>query len=350
MTIRQYATYEVDEIVQNIEVQAPWMLGRYFTRSKSFDSEQIEFDVVDRGRRIAPFVSPLTAGRVPRRPGARVMAFKPAYVKLLNLIRPTETFTRLPGEAYGGSMSPQARMDRLVAEYIQMHMEMRDTRLEWMATQAMVFGSILISGENYPTTTVNFARDPSLVVTLSGGALWSAPTTADPVDDIENLSLLIRRKSRGAIANEVVMNGHTWSLLRTIISTRTDIKNLYTTFQRVAPTSTFDLGPRNDVQAELVGRFSDRFDLIVYDGFYHDDSGAEQNFIPDNKVLLVAGNGLEGTRYNGAILDIEANIEPRDYFVKTWLEKNPSGLNLLSQSAPLVAPRRPNCVGVLNVA
>lgn len=349
-TVRAYQTYEVDEIVTQIESQPPYLLDRYFGRTKSFDTETIEWDVVDRGRRIAPFVSPLTPGRVMRRPGSRIMQFKPAYIKLLKLIRPTDTFTRMPGEPYGGAMSPQARMDRLLAETIQMHMEATDTRLEWMAAQSMVNGSITVSGEDYPTVIVNFGRDPALVVTLSGGALWSNPTTADPISDFETIALLVRHKSRGAVVQDFIMNGVTWGLLRTIIGTQDKIKNLYSVFQRVVPISTYDLGPRRDVLAEYVGRISDRFNLIVYDGFYHDDNGVEQKLIPDNRVIAVASSGLEGTRYHGAILDIEAQMQPRDFFVKTWLEKNPSGLQVLSQSAPLVAPRRPNATGVLIVA
>lgn len=348
--LRQYATYEVDEIVRNIEVQPPYLIDRYFGRTRSFDTETIEFDIIDRGRRIAPFVSPLTPGRVPRRPGSRLMQFKPAYIKLLNMIRPQDTFTRLPGEAYGGTMSPQARADRILAEYIEMHQGMIDVRMEWMAAQGMVAGSITVSGEDYPTSVVNFGRDPALSVTLTGGALWSAPTTADPISDFETMALLVRRKSRGSIVTDAIMNGVTWGLLRKIILTRTDIQPLYSTFQRIVPGSSFDLGPRVNISAEYVGRISDRFNIIVYDGFYHDDNGAEQVFLPNNKVLFVASNGLEGTKYQGAILDLDANMEPRDIFVKTWMDKNPSGLQVLTQTAPLVAARRPNCVGVLTVA
>jgi hypothetical protein len=349
MPLRAYQTYEVDEMVSNIEVQAPYLLDSYFPRMKSFDTETIEFDVIDRGRRIAPFVSPLTPGRVMRRPGSRIMQFKPAYIKLLKLIRPTDTFTRMPGEAYGGSMSPQARMDRIFAETVKMHMEARDTRLEWMAAQALFTGQIVISGEDYPTVTVNFSRDPALNVALSGTALWTAPTTAKPMDDIEAMAFLVRKKSRGAVATELLMNGYTWSLLRTILMTDPNLYKLYSTIHRVRPDSEFDLGPRSDVAAEGVGSLSGRFSITVYDGFYHDDNGVEQIFIPNGKVAVIARAGLEGTQYRGAIMDIEAQMEPRDYFVKTWLEKNPSGMQVLSQSAPLVAPRRPNCVGILTV-
>jgi hypothetical protein len=350
LQMRVYQTYEIEEMVSQIEVQAPYLLDRYFGRTRSFDTETIEWDVMDRGRRIAPFVSPLTPGRVMRRPGSRVMQFKPAYIKLLKLIRPTDTFTRMPGEAYGGQMTPQQRMDRILAETIQTHMEATDTRLEWMAASALVNGSITVSGEDYPTVVVNFGRDPSLQVTLTGAAMWSAPTTADPIQDFENMALLVRHKSRGSVVQDFIMNGVTWGLLRTIIGTQAKVQALYNVFWRVVPPSTFDLGPRRDVQAEYVGRISDRFNLIVYDGFYHDDNGVEQKLIPDNKVIAVASAGVEGTRYHGAIMDIEAQMQPRDFFVKTWLEKNPSGLNVLSQSAPLVAPRRPNATGVLTVA
>ena len=39
--LRMYQTYEVEEIVQQIEVQAPYLLDRYFGRVRSFDTEMI---------------------------------------------------------------------------------------------------------------------------------------------------------------------------------------------------------------------------------------------------------------------------------------------------------------------
>lgn len=347
--LRHYATWEVDQMVQYIETQPGFLVRTFFPRMKSFQTEQIEFDIVDKGRRIAPFVSPLVQGRVMRDEGSRVMAFKPAYIKLADLIRPTDTFTRRPGETYGGSMTPQARLDRILADVIERHRLGIELRKEWMAAQALFTGTITVSGQDYPTSVVDFGRDPALSVTLTLGARWNQ-TTADPMKDIEDMATLVRRKSRGSIVTDLVMNGTTWGLLRNLFKADAVLTKLFNNEIRISPTATADLLPRNgNTEAELVGDLAGRFRLWVYDGFYNDENFAEQPFVPDNKVLFIAGGGIEGTQYQGAILDLEANMEPREIFTKTKMQFDPSGLQVLTQSAPLVGPRRANASAVLTV-
>lgn len=348
--IREYATWEVDELVRYVETQPGFLVGRFFNRVKSFQTESIEFDIIDKGRRIAPFVSPFVQGRVMRDEGYRTMQFKPAYIKLADLIRPQDTFTRRQGEPYGGNLTPQARMDRMLADVIERHQLGIDLRKEWMAAQALVYGSVTIAGESYPTSVVDFGRDAALSVTLSGGARWNQ-TTADIVTDIENMASLVRRKSRGTIVSDIIMNGVTWSYMRARIKDDLILKKLFDTQLNVAPTSTVDIGPRNgNTDAEQVGSLSGRFKIWVYDGFYNDENFGEVAFIPDNKVIFISNAGVEGTQYQGAIMDVEANMEPRDVFTKTKMEFDPSALRVLTQSAPLVAPRRANASGVLTVA
>jgi hypothetical protein len=349
MSIREYTTWELDEVVRMVEVQQPFLLGRFFGRTKSFDTEQIEFDIVDRGRRIAPFVSPLVQGRVMRREGYRTVAFKPAYIKLTDLIRPTDTFTRTQGERPGGSMSPQARMDRLVAETYERHRVGIDIRKEWMCASALVNGSITVSGDSYPTVVVDLGRDPALTVALAGGARWSQ-TTADPMADIESMASLIRRKSRGRVLTDLIMNGVTWGQLRNLLKTDLVLAKLLSTQVTFSTNMSFDVLPRQmQPEGELVGNIAGRFRVWVYDGFYNDDAGAEQKFIPDYKVVCVSASGVEGVQYQGAILDIDANLEPRDIFTKSKLHFDPSGLELLTQTAPLCVMRMPNASGVLTV-
>ncbi len=347
--LRDYQTWEVDEMVSYIETQPGFLVGQFFGRIKTFNTETIEFDVINEGRRIAPFVSPLVQGRVMRDSGSNVMQFKPAYIKLADLFRPTDGFTRRAGETYGGTMSPAQRIDLAVQQVFERHRLGIELRKEWMAAQALIFGSITVSGESYPTSVVDFGRDPALSVTLTGANRWSQ-TTADPMGNIETVATLVRRKSRGSIVTDLIMNGVTWALFRNLIKTDATLAKLYTVFQNVMPGSNFDLSPRQGkTTAELVGNIAGRFRIWVYDGFYNDDDFAEQPFIPDNKVLFMSSEGVEGTQYYGAILDHEAGIEPREIFTKTWLVKDPSALRILTQAAPLVGPRRPNASAVLTV-
>jgi hypothetical protein len=58
-------------------------------------------------------------------------------------------------------------------------------------------------------------------------------------------------------------------------------------------------------------------------------------------VLMVATGGLDMARCFGAILDVDV-LRADPIFTKSWVTEEPSRRNLLSQSAPLMVPGRPN--------
>lgn len=348
--LNRYETWELDAMVAQLERPNPWLLRTYFGRTKMFESKQIEFDIVDRGRRMAPFVAPEVAGKPMVREGFRTRTLTPAYIKPTALIKPDQAFTRLAGEGYGGLLSPKQRFDAIVSEYLALHEDMIDNRLEWMAAQAIVTGGITISGESYPSVHVDFGRDASLTVALTGTAKWDQ-STATPLNDIETNSLLVRKLSKGAVVTTLIMDGSAWNLLKknTTIADLIDIR-----FRRdggsAGPTS-IDAGPRTTLnEAVYVGTLQGRIDLWVYDSYYQDDSGNDQPYIPPNTVIGIAGQAMEGTQYYGAIIDLDAEIQARRSFTKSKVLFNPSGLELITQSGPLLAPKRPNTVFVLTVA
>ncbi|RRB83721.1 major capsid protein, partial [Escherichia coli] len=88
MTIQlsRYETWELDAMVEQLERPNPWLLRTFFGRSKFFDTKQIEFDIVDRGRRMAPFVAPTVAGKPMVREGYRTRTLTPAYIKPTALV------------------------------------------------------------------------------------------------------------------------------------------------------------------------------------------------------------------------------------------------------------------------
>lgn len=347
--LSRYETWELDALVAQIERPNPWLLRKFFPRTKLFNTRTIEFDLLDRGRRLAPFVSPLVAGKPMVREGFRTKQLAPAYIKPTDVVLPTDSFTRLPGEGYGGVLSPQQRFDRLVTEKLDLHMESIDNTLEWMAAQALVNGGIVIQGEDYPKTYVNFGRDPSLTIYLTGASKWTMPTS-DPMQDIENASLQTRVISKGAVIRDLVMDGQTWNALKKHAS----IKDLIDNFQRNSlpgqAQTAIDKAPRNTInEAVYVGTLGGRFDMWVYDAYYQDDMGQDQPYIPPYTVLGIS-QALEGTQYYGAIIDLDAGMEPKKFFTKSKKKFNPSGLEVVSQSAPLAAPRRPNASFTMVVA
>lgn len=348
-TLTRYETWELDAMVAQIERPNPWLLRTFFKRSKFFETKQIEFDIVDRGRRLAPFVAPTVAGKPMVREGYRTRTLTPAYIKPTALVVPGQGFQRLPGEGqYGGVLTPKQRFDAIVSEHLANHEDMIDNRLEWMAAQALVTGGITITGESYPTTSVDFGRDASLSIALTGGAKWDQ-STAVPLDDIEAAALAVRKISKGAVIDTLVMDGASWSLLKKH-SSITDL--IDTRYRRDLNGQTaIDGGPRTTMnEAVYVGTIQGKIDIYVYDSYYQDDAGADQPYIPAHTVIGVSTNALEGTQYFGAILDLDAEIQARRSFSKSKVLFNPSGLELVTQSGPLVAPKRPNAMFVLTVA
>lgn len=347
--LSRYETWELDEMVRQIERPNPWLLRTFFPRVRTFATRTIEFDLIDRGRRLAPFVSPLVAGRPMVREGYRTKQLAPAYIKPTDLVLPTDSFTRMPGENYGGAMTPQARFDRLVAEKLDLHIETIDNRLEWMAAQALVNGYIDIQGEDYPKTRVAFGRDSALDVYLTGASKWSL-ATSEPMGDIEAAALQTRIISKGAVVTDLIMDGLTWTALKKHAS----IKDLIDNFQRNhLPGQTLtaiDKAPRSNInEAQFVGTLGGRFSMWVYDAYYQDDKGVDQPYLPPYTVIGISP-ALEGTQYYGAIIDLDAGIEPKKLFTKSERKFNPSGLELVTQSAPLAAPRRPNAMFRMVVA
>lgn len=346
--LSRYETWELDAMVAQIERPNPWLATRFFNRERLFGTKTIEFDLLDRGRRLAPFVSPVVAGKPMRREGFRTKQLTPAYIKPTDLVLPQDGFTRRPGEPYGGRLTPQQRVDALVAETLDQHQQMIDNRLEWMAAQALVEGGITITGEDYPTTHVDFGRNPSLDIALTGGAKWTA-TTANPLDDIESAALSVRKISKGAIVTDLVMDGATWNALKKF-STITDLIDIR--FRRTLDVeSRIDAAPRTNINTGIyVGTLNGRLDLWVYDAYYQDDDGVDQPYLPPHTLLGIAGGAMEGTQYFGAIIDLDAAIEPRRSFSKSDRKFNPSGIEIVTQSAPLLAPRRPDAMFRITVA
>jgi hypothetical protein len=342
----RYETWELDELVSAVEPLNPFMLEKFFSYGTVLsDAATIEWDIEERGQRLAPFVSPFVPGREIKSTGHMTAVLKPAYVKPAKTLFPSMGYVRQPGEPYGGTLSPRERMDRLLARQISLHDEMLTNRMNWMAVKALTDGQIVISGDDYPAVTVDFGQNSDLrVATLSSGARWSQ-TTAVPLDDIENLALDIREKSYGAVADTVVMDGLAWGYFRT----RMQSNVLFDQTLAFRNGSTIDMGPRNTMGAQQVGTLAGRFGIWVYDGQYEDNEGVLTPFMTAYSALVVASGDIQGKQYFGAIMDLEANLQPIRMFHKTEKRFDPSGLHLVSQSAPAIAPRRRNAFGRLVV-
>lgn len=351
MAFNTYDLATLLEVRRRQVVLAPFWLN-FFTRQINFDTKYIDFEkVARRYKKLAPFVAPNVQGRVITTDGSNMVRFAPAYVKPKSVIDPNKIIARQVGEQLYQPLSLAQRRDAVIAAETLEHKTRIANREEWMAAHAIINGSVTVSGEDYPTSTVNFGRDASLTSVLAGTAKWDV-STGEPLADLKTMRLRVHNLS-GQTVRRVIFGQNAWDLLATrleldapqnggLLDTKfrgsdTDISRMLDGFEG----------------AEYVGRLAGRngqgaFECWVYHATYDDDAGAEQPLLNTNDVVGVGD--VDGVRCYGAIHDARAGYQAIPVFMKNWVNEDPSVEYLLSQSAPLMVPGEPNASFRLRVA
>lgn len=341
MAVDIYTTAELLEISSNIRQSTPAFWSSFFTRQINFTTEEIFFDKVSADyRKLAPLVVPNVQGKMMK--GVQPytsLSFKPAYIKIKDGIDPNRVIERRAGERLiTGSLSLQQRKDAAIADTLRYHDTLLANRYEWMAAEALIKGSVTLTGDDYPTTTINFQRHASLTYTLSGAALWSAGT-ATPLADIRNARTNAQNRS-GQTIRRIVFGGTAWDLFAARVDLKAEQDRNFGG-KVVEIQRDFDGFEGQEYMGRYGGMFGgNAMELWVDRSKYVDETGTEQFYMPQNNVVGFADIG--GIRCFGAIKDFDANLQPLERFQKMWRQEDPSGEFILTQSAPLMVPKTPD--------
>ncbi|QJR79610.1 major capsid protein [Alteromonas pelagimontana] len=324
------------EIVQTVGKFESFFLSLFFPSVITFDDEYIHFDKVSEDVVMAPFVSPVVAGKVHKERGGELKTFKPAYLKPKHAIKPGQLLKRRPGEAFLGSMSPAQRKMAALTDNLVRQDKAITYREEWMAAQAVLTGKVLVKGEDYPDQEVDFGRSAGNNIALSGAAKWDTvdPATYDPTDDITNWA----ENATGSVGL-IVMGKGAWTKFSSFKSVKEKLDTLRGSSSQME-TATKDLG----MVTSFKGYFGD-VEIWVYTGQYTDpETNEKEYYMPANKILM--GNAAySGVRAYGAIHDVKANDEgvvAASRWPKTWAQDDPSVEYVMTQSAPLMITPDPD--------
>lgn len=326
-----FSTNTMLGVIDSLVKPSQFLLNGYFGAIQTEQSEEIHFDVIDKTRSLAPFVSPVVAGQIINAKGFTTNTFKPAYIKDKRVFDANRPLKRAAGETLGGALDPVNRLRMILANEVVDQVERIQRRLEVMAAEALRTGGLTISGENYPTQNVSFGRDASLSVTLTGGNRWGQ-TGVKPLDLLQDWAQLVLQKS-GAMPTDVIMSIDTWKTFREDAQVQKRLDQYRGNSSMV-----------QNAQVTEGGVFMgviDGFNIYVYSGWYVNDSNVETAILPAGTVILT-GAQLQGVQAYGAIRDEAAGFQALPYYPKSWVEDDPSARILLMQSAPLIVPTRVN--------
>ena len=333
-------TSELAGVIENLPTVPSYWLDLCFPRAYASQSEYIDFDLVDKARRLAPFVAPNVQGKPVLNRRREMRRFKPAYIKMKDPVDPNRLLERRAGEPFGGNLTPQQRADAIIADILRDHGDMLDLREEWMAAMAVMFGQVTVVGEDYPEVTVGFGRNPAQTKTLTSTARWNQASTSTPIDDIrawsqEQLTNSGRKGLRLTMGTRASASFFNSDQVQAALETRRgSLMKLETA--SVDGDNIIDHG-------ELPGGVR----LVTYNEFYEDNQGVQIPFLDPDAVVLT-GN-VNGIRAYGAIQDFDANWQSLRRFSKMFKQPDPSGLYVLDQSAPLPIPANPNSTTYVDV-
>jgi len=332
-----FSTFVLNRVVENLERPASYLLDTFFGDVQTEDSEDIHFDI-DRSRpRLAPFVSPLVAGKVVDEDGYETKSFRPAYVKDKRRFDPSRPLKRRMGEMIGGSLTPMQRREAALNRSLADQLERLTRREEVMASEILRTGRVTVEGDNYPTVVVDFQRSASLTIQLTGATRWGE-VGINVLNDVEDWAGIIQNES-GAAARRVTMDPLAWRVFKNDpeVLRQLDVRR----GTNISITTDPMIRGQGREKARYMGSIGD-FDFHVYNDIYVDDDGVDTQLLPPFTVLMGSEDSLEGCRCYGVIQDEKANYKAERFFTKSWLEEDPPLRWLLMQSAPLVVPYRPN--------
>lgn len=325
--------------VEQIVPDYSFLTRTYFPGISQEMADTITFDVRKRGRRLAPFVSPYVQGQIVEKQGFKSQTITPAYIKDKRVFDANAPFRRAFGERIGGSLTPQQRVDLVLNSELTDQVNMLNNRIEAMCGDALVDGKLTIVGELYPEVQIDFGRDPSLTVSLTGTNEWG-DTGVDPLSDLETWADLVFGLS-GVRPTDVTMTPDAWKLFKSSASV-VKILDRFRANNTLQPNA---ITGDNGYSPGAIGGFN----IFIYNGTYIDPiSNASTTVLPKFTVIM-AHPEMQGYRAFGAIKDEKAGYQAMQYFPKSWTVEDPAVRYIMLQSAPLVIPLIPDASMSANV-
>jgi len=321
-----------------------------FSRSMTSTDEWIDFEKLPRvGRALAPFVRPLAPGKAVYTDSATGFRFKPAYIKLKDVIDPLMPLVKRAGIDRSmiaeSELSAEQRRDLIRVAMTVAHVNAIERRWEWMASKAIIDAKYVVKGEDYPEVLVDFRRDPNHTVVLTSGNRWG-DSGVSIFDFIQHSCDTMFNSPFGGFPTRMTIGSDVWKVMRkdkeVMEHMDTNIRNPRATVERglISADKVVKVG-----ELSVGGQSGAVIEVFLYrDTFLDDETGVEKPFLEaSDMVLTCSDERIMGYRCFGAIIDPYAKYQALEIFPRNWMEQgDPANEYLLHQSAPLYVPINPN--------
>jgi len=279
----------------------------FFPNMVTSASELIDIEYKKGGRRLAPFISSGGGVNV-ERTGSEVKSYKPPMMAPKRPTTVQNINQRAFGEPVYSSVSPEQRAAFLRATDLKELREMCTRRMEWMCAQLLVFGTFNVVGysdDGKTSKTDTVTLDWTQKDTLTDTDTWDH-AAADIYGNLQDASQTVSRNSGSTPEIGICSNKTGRYLLDNtaikdwLLRPRENI-SLMSIAPRIVQPGITRIGIIESINLEI----------YAYDGIYVDDSGATQQFIPDDYFIM--GVPGRGRQMFGAVTQLEQDQVWRSY-------------------------------------
>lgn len=341
MGIDLYESRTMGGVIDNVSKVNTFFKDTFFKKERVFATNTIEFDITQRGVKIAPFVAPRIGGKVLERGGYRTKMYKPPFVAPKKILTADDVANRSAGEPLYNGKTPSDRAIKLVSEDVK---ELNDSillREEMMCVELLFDGQITVKGDG--VDEVIKLGDINKTV-LVGTNTWDNPNS-NPINDLREKRLEVNKS--GLSPNIVIMS----SKVADLFSKNKNVKELLNL-------KNYDAGlikPEILETGATYWGFINELGVHIYsfDGMYADYDNinpeypnvrtTDADFIPVYKsivpenTLLMANTNMNAEILYASITDLKLGNEAinKKRVVKVWEEDEPSVRQIKVMSKPL---------------
>ena len=289
-------------------------------------------DVIVGGQKIAPFVNRGEPAKVVGNLGSQAQTVEPPNIRLKKFLKPSDLFYDrgpgapifVPGGPAGADPIRQAQLKKIADEQKDLR-DIIDRSIEMMCAKGLA-GSYQIVQDNV-AFKIDFQMPAANKPVLEGDAKWDVAAKCTPLKNIRLWKVQVQ-KLTGKIPTIAIMSSATWEAFIAADEVTKYLDKLKINIGLIASDpSVLDAGAEKKATIENVT-------IYTYDGVYVNEAGAQTQMIPNGYVSLVSPAADNRLQFAG-IEDLDAGTTVGQFFSKDWVEKDPSGLNLLVESHPL---------------
>lgn len=330
--------------------------GQFVSGKINSEDEYIDFEKLPvRNRKVAAFALPLARGKSVYDDSAKLYRFKPAYMKIEDQVDPLKPLVKQPGIDSSmieeSKLSPVERARLIKAVILAEHRAAWERLMEWLRAKAIADGQVTLSGEDYPTTVVNFGRSADNTVVLGSGERFG-DNGVSILDFFESMIETMGDAEFGGVPTRATMGGGVWSVMRQddeIIDhlDRNVAGGVHIIDRGLTPNAKiFKVG-----ELQIGGNSGQKIELWVNNEICQNPAGVTERFVANTDIVFTStAEAINAFDCFGRIIDPKANYAAVDFFPSNWVKNgDPEAEYITGKSAPLVVPVNPDATAKATV-